>query len=99
MGRGRVGGRRGGRGGGRRGGSREGEEEEGRRNGRSERQGAGDKHMHNNSIHLIPYTSCLHLSCSLSWSGDTSVATATIGLVTGGHGWRGGREQGREGER
>ena len=48
---------------------------------------------------IIPYTSCLHLSCSLSWSGDTSVATATIGLVTGGHGWRGGREQGREGGR
>ena len=27
------------------------------------------------------------------------MATATIGLVTGGHGWRGGRELGREGER
>ena len=51
MGRGRVGGRRGGRGGGRRGGSGEGEEEGGGRNGRRERQGAGDKHMHNNSIH------------------------------------------------
>ena len=27
------------------------------------------------------------------------MATAAIGLVTGGHGWRGGRELGREGER